>query len=231
MINRARLFIVSLILSAGMVFGYGLYSPPAAAMTEMADWEMSMITAGRYLFYTTGPPEPPANDEIPAYDMNTLLGENYGLGEGNKGLFYGAASRSPVVTIDHLNGKLWVMEEAVFGRDKEPINLWLVIDTFKVRRGYFDDRGHERYGWELVDRDFSKRLRAQHNAANFTGADGKPVTVDKIIHQIKYEPIPREWITIREETYFLGDTFQGWKSVKGGQEFFYRRGYWIVYKY
>ncbi|MFO8113546.1 MAG: hypothetical protein R6T92_13660, partial [Desulfosalsimonadaceae bacterium] len=87
----------------------------AAAMTEMADWELSMITAGRYQFYTTGTQEIPASlrepDEIPAYDMNTLLGESYGLGEGNKGLFYGDVSRSSAVTIDHLNGKLWVMEE------------------------------------------------------------------------------------------------------------------------
>lgn len=246
MVNQAKRLVLSAVLVFAVAVGSVLCLPPVAApvaamdarpghgftesmtegMTEMVDWELGMITAGRYRFYTEGPPELPESLQpvhVPAMTLETL-------GQKDARFFFGDASRSPVVTVQGLNATLWTMQEAVTGVDRAPVNLWLVIDTFKVPRTYFDV-GHDLHGWEFADRDYSKRLRGELNAMNLTGVDGKPLTVDQIVHQITYDPKPRERTVLREETYFLGDTFQGYRSTTRVEECFYRRGYWIVFQY
>ena len=209
MINRARLFIVSLILSAGMVFGHGLFFSPAAAMAEMADWEMSLITAGRYLFYTTGSPE--------------------------------RESASTAMSL-HLNGELLEMQEDFIGVETVPIGL-------QTHRGYFD-MGHERWRWKIVDPYESlqmgaDQLKAQLNAANLTGADGKPVTVDQVVIQYTYDPgndeqeflffeyfSENKWVDIKhiDERTLVFESPAGRVALRTSPVFI-RSGYLIVYKY
>ena len=211
MVNRARLFIVSLILSAGMVFGQGVFFSPALAMTAMADWEMSMITAGRYLFYNTGSLE----REVPPRTMSL-----------------------------HLNGDLLEMQEVFVGVEMVPIGL-------HAHRGYFD-MGHERWHWKVVDPYESlqmgaDQLKAQLNAANLTGADGKPVTVDQVVVQYTYDPgsdeqevhfdfknYENKWVTIKridERTRVFESTIIEGRVYLKTTPVFIRSGYWIVYKY
>lgn len=225
-----------------LITAFACFSSPALAMQELGDVEMSRISAGQHLVFNRVETDPlPIEDPPgyrPAYDMYTLVAPFYKLGEPDAGLFHGAVTRTPQVTVKDLNGKLWALEKAIY--EKTPINLWLVINTFKVPRGYFDDMGLERYGWELADADFSKVVRSMFNDMNLTWVSDynimkltwmneKPLRVDNVVHQIIYNPIPRhEWVAVREETYYPDGSVHGLKSVLRREECHYWRGYWVV---
>ena len=211
-----------------VIASFVLFAVPAYAMQELGDAEMSGISAGQYLVFSRSEAALEASRGIPSHDPPSMYLDTLTIGEVNKGPFSGAVMRSPQVTIKDMNGKLWVMEKTIF--DGEEINLWLVVNVFKAPRLYFDT-GLERYGWDIVDADYVIKLRNELNAMNLKGVDDKPLRVDNIVHQIAYNPMRREQLTLREPTYHADGSLHGYKSTYTVQECFYRRGYWIVFTY
>ena len=224
-LNKATLFFFLLTLFSATA----LFSSSAFAMQELGDAEMSKVWAGQYLVFTRVEPEPLPSLGLPGYAPAMYL-ETLTLRETDRGAFSGVVTKTPQVTVRDLNGKLWAMERTVIDIDSKPINLWLVINVFKVHRGYFDT-GLERYGWEIEDRDYVRLLRAELNALGLTWVDGRPLKVDRIVHQITYNPIPVKWATIREEVYHPDGSLSGLRSNVGSTGCFYRRGYYVVHTY